>query len=110
MNKNYDTNTPKQLKFTVVLNKTSIMKIIKKNITNVQSNFENKNIHDYIYIIKILNHYIRTNDHEGCRKILVSYNLSASQLELLLKIDKMSENHLDEVFVKKIRKDFLKKL
>ena len=77
------------LKFAEDLNKTSIKKINKKNITNANKCFGNMDIMDYIYINKIIQKLIRVGDIKGCVDLLSGYNAKLEHIESLLKIDKI---------------------
>lgn len=77
------------LKFAEDLNKTSIKKINKKNITNANKCFGNMDIMDYIYINKIIQKLIREGDIKGCVNLLNGYNAKLEHIESLLKIDKI---------------------
>ena len=76
-------------KFPEDLNKTSIKSINKKNINNIESNFTNINIYDYIHINKIIKKLLENKDLKSISEILKSYKLDVNQLESLLKIDKI---------------------
>lgn len=76
-------------KFPENLNKTSIKSINKKNINNIEANFTNINIYDYIHINKIIKKLLENKDLKSISCILKSYNLDINQLESLLKIDKI---------------------
>ena len=76
-------------KFPEDLNKTSIKSINKKNINNIEANFTNINIYDYIHINKIIKKLLENKDLKSISYILKSYNLDINQLESLLKIDKI---------------------
>jgi len=76
-------------KFPEDLNKTSIKSINKKNINNIEANFININIYDYIHINKIIKKLLENKDLKSISYILKSYNLDINQLESLLKIDKI---------------------
>ena len=76
-------------KFPEDLNKTSIKSINKKNINNIEANFTNINIYDYIHINKIIKKLLENKDLKSISCILKSYNLDINQLESLLKIDKI---------------------
>lgn len=81
--------------FTNDLTRTSIRNINKKqNISNADSFFSNKTIHDYIYMNKIIRHYINNGKIKGCvDKILKDYpDISMTYVEPLLKIDKIRES------------------
>ena len=66
---------------------TNLLK--KKNINNIEANFTNINIYDYIPINKIIKKLLENKDLKSISCILKSYNLDINQLESLLKIDKI---------------------
>lgn len=71
------------------LNRTSIKKINKKNITNTNKCFCNMNIYDYIYINKIIRKLIVRNNIKECAQLMKQYNIELEHIETLLKIDKV---------------------
>lgn len=82
--------------FATDLNRTSIKKINKKNITNTNKCFTNMNVMDYIYLNKIVKKLIKNNKIEECVLMLAKYkNIELSHIELLLKIDKIVENKIN---------------
>lgn len=79
--------------FATDLNRTSIKKINKKNITNTNKCFTDMNVMDYIYLNKIIKKLIIDNKIEDCVNLLSNYpNIDLSHIELLLKIDKIVDN------------------
>jgi hypothetical protein len=80
------------LNFPTDLNKASISKINKKNILNADKCFTNKNINDYIYINLIIRNLIEENKHNECINILKKYNANLSNIESLLKVDKIKSS------------------
>jgi DNA polymerase III delta prime subunit len=89
-------------------NKTSIKKINRKNIINTTSNFMTMDITDYVYLGKIMNHYIENDDVDKCVKIMKDYDLTNDDIHSLLKIDKI-DGQTQECVIKK-RKEFFKEI
>ena len=79
-------------KFPVDLNKTSIKSINKKNIVNTDQCLKNMNIFDYIFVSKIIYHYITNNQIEECIKLLIGYDIEIEYIESLLKINKIRKH------------------
>lgn len=89
-------------------NKTSIKKINRKNIINTTTNFMTMDITDYVYLGKIVNHYIDNDDVNKCVKIMKDYNLTNVDIHSLLKIDKIDGQSRESVIKK--RKEFFKQI
>lgn len=83
---------PIKLAFPADLNKASIGKINKKNIINAGKCFKNKNIHDYIYINLIVRNLIAEGRMNECIKLLEGYNVKLTNIESLLKVDKIKSS------------------
>ena len=83
------TPTKPKLVFATDLNKTSIKRINKKNIINADKCFSNMNIDDYIYLSKLVKHFIEKNNIKECVKLMKNYNIKLEHIESLLKIDKI---------------------
>jgi hypothetical protein len=83
---------PIKLAFPADLNKASIGKINKKNIINAGKCFKNKNIHDYIYINLIVRNLIAEGRMGECVGLLEGYNVKLSNIESLLKVDKIKSS------------------
>ena len=68
--------------------------------------FKDKNIDDFIYMIKILKHLILNNEYAEVGKLLKDYKLNIDAVESLLKIDKIksSKNSLTPAQRKEITK------
>ncbi len=81
-----------KLVFATDLNKTSIKRINKKNIINADKCFNNMNIDDYVYLSKLVKHFISKNKIEECVKLLKNYNIKLEHIESLLKIDKIENS------------------
>ena len=79
--------------FTTDLNKTSIMKINRKNILNANQCFTNNNITDYLFMTQIVRTLIQNKRMEECVELLRHYNISLSHLESILKIDKIENEY-----------------
>ena len=88
MNKSKEYVKPK-LVFATDLNKTSIKRINKKNIINTDKCFNNMNIDDYIYINKLVRHFIKENNILECVNLMKKYGIKLENIESLLKIDKI---------------------
>ncbi len=73
------------------LNKSSISKINKKNISNASKVFTNKNIDDYIHINSIIAYLVETNQISKCTDLVKDYNIEIGTIESLLKIDKIKQ-------------------
>jgi hypothetical protein len=100
VNTNYwmNSNGSKEIKLTDVkfssdLNKTSLKNINKKNINNLSKLLPNKSLQDILFINKICNFLISSNQEDKLIGILKCYNkeISIKDIELCLKIDKTSE-------------------
>ncbi|CAH6421586.1 DNA replication factor RFC1 [uncultured virus] len=94
------------LTFTTDLNKTSIKKINKKNITNTGRCFNNMTIFDYIYINKIIRKLINNGQIKECVDLLKYYNIKLEHIESLLKIDKIKNTKTS--LTSKQKKEFSK--
>jgi DNA polymerase III delta prime subunit len=95
-------------KFTTDLNKTSIMKINRKNVLNANQCFTNSTITDYLFMIQILRNLIQNKRTDECVKLLKNYNIKLDQLESLLKIDKIENEYATKkplLLTSKQRKD-----
>lgn len=97
-----------KLSFTTDLNKTSIKKINKKNITNTNRCLNNMTIFDYIYINKIIRKLIDNGDIKGCVDLLKDYDIKLDHIESLLKIDKIKNTKT--ILTSKQKKEFQKYL
>lgn len=105
-----------ELGFATDLNKTSIKKINKKTILNLNRYFSDMNIIDYIYINKLMRELLNNKDMNTCVDLITGYGIGLDNIESLfkslLKIDKIEEtainftarqkNELLELFSKKI--------
>lgn len=78
------------VRFATDLNKTSIKRINKKNIVTSNKMFTNMNVSDYIYLSKIIKKLLDENDIPKCIELLKNYKIELSNIELLLKIDKIN--------------------
>jgi hypothetical protein len=75
------------------LNKTSIRHInYTKNIVASNKIFTNMGINDYLYLNKIMNGIIKTDNFEECNSILKDYSCDILTLESSLKINKIFGN------------------
>jgi hypothetical protein len=81
---NYDPLYPKDL------NRTSTKMINYKNIKAVDFHFDNMEVKDYIYAIKIIKDLLDNGYIEDAKKIMKEYNLTDKSLKYLLKIDKIN--------------------
>ena len=84
-----DNDNKINLEFTMDLNKTSIKKINKKNITNIKKYIPNMNSLDFLYAIIILRALIANNNIKKCLEIIKNYKLKIEYIDSLLKIDKI---------------------
>ena len=81
-----------KLVFATDLNKTSIKRINKKNIINTDKCFNNMNIEDYIYVNKLVRHFVKKNNIKECVKLMKNYDIKLEHIESLLKIDKIDSS------------------
>lgn len=86
-----------EITYTKDPNRTSIKKINKKNKMNINKVLKNLDINDCVYIGQIVRDLIEKNKIKECRDLLSGYNLTLSNIDTLLKIDKTkaSKNTLD---------------
>jgi DNA polymerase III delta prime subunit len=77
------------LKYTIDPNKTSIKKINKKNIINVNRFLKNMDINDCIYINQIMRHLLEQGEIDKCVHLFNGYGLNLTNIETLLKVDKI---------------------
>ena len=77
------------LEFASDLNKTSIKKINKKNISNTNECFKGMNIFDYMYINQILIKLINSGRIDEFIDLVRNYDIKLEHIESLLKIDKI---------------------
>lgn len=110
LHKEFDNLTDQVFKmateFTLDLNKTSIKKINKKNITNTNICFNDMTIFDYIYINKIIRQLIDNNKIDECVGLFNNYNIKLEHIESLLKIDKIKNTKTS--LTSKQKKEFAK--
>jgi hypothetical protein len=78
-----------QLAYPTDLNKASISKINKKNITNASKAFKNKNINDYIYINLIIRFLTSEDRIKECVDYLKDRDINIGNIESLMKVDKI---------------------
>lgn len=88
-------------KFAADLNRTSIKHINKKNIIASNKIFNNMNIIDYIYLAKIINNLLSRKMIRKCADIMIQYNLEITDLDILMKIDKIKEKYILQLKDKK---------
>ena len=81
-----------QLDFPMDLNRTSIMKINRKNIINANKCLENMNIYDYIYINQIVRKLLAEGKNNECMRLFDGYGIKLEHIESLLKIDKIQSS------------------
>lgn len=91
------------------LHKTSIKNINRKNITNIKDWFNNCTSYDYIQMNKIIKHLLKLKNFKEIGKILKGYNVGISQIESLLKIDKIIKTKNDGLSTKN-KKELMKYL
>jgi replication factor C subunit 1 len=94
-----------KLIFATDLNKTSIKRINKKNIINTDKCFDSMNIEDYIYINKLVRHFIRENNIPECVKLMKNYGIKLENIESLLKIDKI--DNIKQILSSKQKNEFI---
>lgn len=80
------------LDFPMDLNRTSIMKINRKNILNANKCLTNMNIHDYIYINQIVRKLLADGKNSECMKLFNGYGIKMEHIESLLKVDKIQSS------------------
>lgn len=98
-----------ELKFAQDLSQTSIRNINRKNISNIKPKFDNASIEDYIYMNQIVKHLIKKNKIKECANILKNYDITASNINTLIKIDKIKHTKNLELSSKN-KKEFNKYL
>lgn len=82
-----------EIEFTKDLNKTSIKKINKKNIINLNKILKNMDKNDYSNMCNLLLYYFENNKLENIQTILNSYNIAKIEhLELIFKINKITKS------------------
>lgn len=96
------------LKFPNDLNKTSIKKINKKNISRVNEYLKNMNISDYVYINHLVKKMIKDGKIADCAKLFNGYNLTLDNIDKLLKVDKIEADKIS--LTSKQKKEFVKNL
>lgn len=79
------------LDFPVDLNRTSIKKINKKQISKLRKCFKGLDIEDYIYMNRVIKTLFDTDDIELCNDLLDGYNCTLNNIESVLKIDKIED-------------------
>jgi len=89
---NNNNKTYLNLEYPSDFNKTSTMHNNKKKMSQINAHFKNKNIHDCVYICMIIKNLIAEGRIKECTNILKNYNASLSDIEVLLKIDKIKSN------------------
>ena len=91
------------------LHKTSIKNINKKNITNIKYWFKNCTSYDYIQMNKIIKHLLKHKNFKEIGKLLKGYGVGITQIESLLKIDKIIKTK-NEGLSTKNKKELMKYL
>jgi hypothetical protein len=86
-----------RISYTKDPNRTSIKKINRKNILNVNKVLKNLDITDCIYTNQIVKDLLEKNMLKECKQLLEGYNLTLANVDTLLKIDKTraSKNALE---------------
>jgi len=89
----YSSNKDEKAKisFSSDLNKTSLKNINRKNILILKHSIPNKNLEDLIYMNTIISNFIINKEYEKVRKIKHEYNLSIKDIEIILKLNKITE-------------------
>ena len=76
--------------FSSDLNKTSLKNINRKNISILKKNLENKNLEDLIYMNNIVSDLVINKKFDVVKSIKNAYNLSIKDIEIILKLNKIS--------------------
>lgn len=80
------------LNFPSDLNRTSIKKINKKNITNARVYLKNMDINDFLYANTLSKKLIIDKKYEECAKLYREYGAKTETIVSVLKIDKIDTN------------------
>lgn len=89
----FDNEPGSNISYTLDFNKTSIMKINRKNVINANRCFQNSmDISDYIYMNKIIRRFVKNNKIKECVEMMRDYGIELEHIESLLKIDKINNN------------------
>lgn len=86
---------PIEIKYPSDINRSFSGVSNKKNLISVNDFFCNKNINDYIYINTIIQKLVKNDDFEELIKIMKSYKMSISNLDSILKIDKIKSSKIN---------------
>lgn len=78
------------INFAYDINRASTEGKNKKIIYEISHLFNNKNINDYIHIVKILSCLIQKEQYEEVYKLMNEYKIDIKTLEKILKIDKIN--------------------
>lgn len=98
--KNY--SNIKYLEFPTDLNKSTITKINKKNITKSDKYFNNMNVMDYLYMHKIIKHLIEKKNLDLLNDFMAIYGMTYDiSIKSLLKIDKLEQSKIPSYKQKK---------
>ena len=89
----YSSNKDEKAKisFSSDLNKTSLKNINRKNILILKHSIPNKNLEDLIYMNTIISNFVINKEYDKVRKIKHEYNLSIKDIEIILKLNKITE-------------------
>jgi hypothetical protein len=90
-NLNKNTNNLK-LVFPKDLNRTSIKKINKKNVTKANVFLSNMNINDFMYSNSLSKKLMEDKRNEECKNLYKSYGANLDTIISVLKIDKINVN------------------
>lgn len=80
-----------KISFSSDLNKTSLKNINRKNISILKHSIPNKNLEDLIYMNTIFSNFIINKDYDKVRELKHQYNLSIKDVEIILKLNKITE-------------------
>ena len=80
-----------KISFSSDLNKTSLKNINRKNISILKQNMPNKNLNDLIYMNNIISNYVINKQYDKVRSIKHAYELNIKDIEIILKLNKITE-------------------
>ena len=80
-----------KISFSSDLNKTSLKNINRKNISILKQNMPNKNLNDLIYMNNIISNYVINKEYDKVRSIKHAYELNIKDIEIILKLNKITE-------------------
>ena len=80
-----------KINFSSDLNKTSLKNINRKNISILKQSMPNKNLEDLIYMNNIISKYVINKEYDKVKYMKNSYGLSIKDIEIILKLNKITE-------------------